>query len=80
MPIWIGVMSIDSLAMRYTYDNSSDNPRNPDQPPRRVFWGQRSADEMGRIFDAVSTKAQSKSQPSILTEITDKDIDNLFND
>jgi predicted regulator of Ras-like GTPase activity (Roadblock/LC7/MglB family) len=40
----------------------------------------KSSDEMARIFDAVSTKAQSKSQPSILTEITDKDIDNLFND
>jgi predicted regulator of Ras-like GTPase activity (Roadblock/LC7/MglB family) len=40
----------------------------------------KSSDEMARIFDQVSTKAQSKSQPSILTEITDKDIDNLFND
>jgi predicted regulator of Ras-like GTPase activity (Roadblock/LC7/MglB family) len=40
----------------------------------------KSSDEMARIFDTVSTKAQSKSQPSILTEITDKDIDNLFND
>ena len=40
----------------------------------------KSSDEMARIFDTVSTKAQSKAQPSILTEITDKDIDNLFND
>jgi predicted regulator of Ras-like GTPase activity (Roadblock/LC7/MglB family) len=40
----------------------------------------KSSDEMARIFDQVSNKAQSKSQPSILTEITDKDIDNLFND
>ena len=40
----------------------------------------KSSEEMARIFDTVSTKAQSKSQPSILTEITDKDIDNLFND
>jgi predicted regulator of Ras-like GTPase activity (Roadblock/LC7/MglB family) len=40
----------------------------------------KSSDEMTRIFDQVSNKAQSKSQPSILTEITDKDIDNLFND
>jgi predicted regulator of Ras-like GTPase activity (Roadblock/LC7/MglB family) len=40
----------------------------------------RSSDEMARIFDQVATKSQSKSQPSILTEITDKDIDNLFND
>ena len=40
----------------------------------------KAAEEMARIFDQLSTKAQSKSQPSILTEITDKDIDNLFND
>jgi len=40
----------------------------------------RSSDEMTRIFDQVSNKANSKAQPSILTEITDKDIDNLFND
>jgi predicted regulator of Ras-like GTPase activity (Roadblock/LC7/MglB family) len=40
----------------------------------------KSSDEMARLFDQVSNKAKSKSQPSILTEITDKDIDNLFND
>jgi predicted regulator of Ras-like GTPase activity (Roadblock/LC7/MglB family) len=40
----------------------------------------KSSDEMARLFDQVATKASSKSQPSILTEITDKDIDNLFND
>ena len=44
------------LAMRYTYDNSDDNPRNPDQPPRRVYWGQRSADEMGDLWIQVLTK------------------------
>ena len=40
----------------------------------------RSSDEMARLFDQVTTKATNKSHPSILTEITDKDIDNLFND
>jgi predicted regulator of Ras-like GTPase activity (Roadblock/LC7/MglB family) len=40
----------------------------------------RSSDEMARIFEQLTTKSQSKTQPSILTEITDKDIDNLFND
>jgi predicted regulator of Ras-like GTPase activity (Roadblock/LC7/MglB family) len=40
----------------------------------------KSSDEMARLFDQVATKAKSKSQPSILSEITDKDIDNLFND
>jgi predicted regulator of Ras-like GTPase activity (Roadblock/LC7/MglB family) len=40
----------------------------------------KSSDEMVRLFDQVAKKAASKSQPSILTEITDSDIDNLFND
>ena len=39
-----------TLSMRYSYDNSAGNPRNPVQPPRRVFWGQRSSDEMGDLW------------------------------
>jgi len=34
------------LSMRYTYDNSSDNARNPNTPPRRVVGGQKSTEEM----------------------------------
>ncbi len=45
-----------TLAMRYTYDNSADNPRNPDHPPQRVLWGPRSIDEMGHIGIQVFTK------------------------
>jgi predicted regulator of Ras-like GTPase activity (Roadblock/LC7/MglB family) len=40
----------------------------------------KAADELGRIFDAVNRKAQAKQSPSIFSEITDDDIDNLFND
>jgi len=38
------------LVMRFTYDNSSDNVRNPNQPPLRVVWGPRSSDEMGDLW------------------------------
>jgi Flp pilus assembly protein TadD/mono/diheme cytochrome c family protein len=38
------------LSMEYTYDNSADNVRNPQLPPARVFWGQRSKDEMGDLW------------------------------
>jgi tetratricopeptide (TPR) repeat protein len=38
------------LALRYTYDNSASNRRNPDRPPKRVRWGQNSADEMGDLW------------------------------
>lgn len=45
-----------TLTMRYTYDNSSDNPRNPAQPPARVLWGQQSREEMGDFWVQVITK------------------------
>jgi len=32
-----------------SYDNSSENPRNPGTPPRRVSWGEQSTDEMGSV-------------------------------
>lgn len=38
------------LAMEYSYDNSSTNVRNPELPPARVYWGQRSRDEMGDLW------------------------------
>jgi tetratricopeptide (TPR) repeat protein len=38
------------LQMEYTYDNSADNPRNPQQPPQRVRWGPHSFDEMGDLW------------------------------
>src|SRR4029079_4197627 len=44
-----------TIAMQYVYDNSSDNPRNVTQPPQRVVWGQRSADEMGDLWFQVLT-------------------------
>src|SRR5260370_14973054 len=36
--------------MQYLYDNSEDNRRNPDRPPKRVRWGQNSTDEMGDLW------------------------------
>lgn len=38
------------LSMRYTYDNSADNPRNPNHPPRRVVFGNKSTDEMSHLW------------------------------
>ena len=44
-----------TLSMQYTYDNSAANPRNPQQPPLRARWGQRSAEEMGDLWVQVLT-------------------------
>jgi Flp pilus assembly protein TadD len=45
-----------TVSMRYTYDNSPSNPRNPQQPPQRTRWGQRSSDEMGDLWLQVLTR------------------------
>ncbi len=47
------------VAMRYTYDNSDDNPRNPQRPPSRARWGQRSSDEMGDLWLQVLTRDEA---------------------
>jgi Flp pilus assembly protein TadD len=39
-----------TVSMRYTYDNSATNERNPQRPPTRARWGQRSAEEMGDLW------------------------------
>lgn len=38
------------LVMRFTYDNSDQNVRNPNQPPRPVKWGPYTSDEMGELW------------------------------
>jgi predicted regulator of Ras-like GTPase activity (Roadblock/LC7/MglB family) len=40
----------------------------------------RASDELNAIFEALLTKVQSPDRNDVLTEITDADIDNLFND
>jgi hypothetical protein len=45
-----------TLSMRYMYDNSAANTRNPQQPPVRALWGQRSAEEMGDLWIQVLTR------------------------
>ncbi len=38
------------VVMRFTYDNSTNNLRNPFSPPRRVIWGPQTTDEMGELM------------------------------
>ena len=38
------------LKMRFVYDNSAGNVRNPNQPPGRVTYGPQSSDEMGDLW------------------------------
>jgi Flp pilus assembly protein TadD/mono/diheme cytochrome c family protein len=38
------------ISMRFTYDNSAENIRNPNQPPKRVLAGNRASDEMAHLW------------------------------
>jgi hypothetical protein len=38
------------VSMRYHYDNSAANPRNPNRPPKRVRAGNQATDEMGHLW------------------------------
>jgi len=39
-----------TISMRFTYDNSAENIRNPNHPPQRVVAGNRASDEMAHLW------------------------------
>ncbi|MFI5069459.1 MAG: tetratricopeptide repeat protein [Terriglobales bacterium] len=45
-----------TVSMRYIYDNSDDNPLNPNDPPERVRGGNRAKDEMAHLWLQVLPK------------------------
>jgi tetratricopeptide (TPR) repeat protein len=45
------------VSMRYQYDNSAANPRNPNQPPKRVRGGNEATDEMAHLWLQVLPRA-----------------------
>jgi cytochrome c-type biogenesis protein CcmH/NrfG len=60
-----------TLSMEYTYDNSPENVRNPEVPPIRVLWGQRSKDEMGDLWFQLLPRTEPDRQ-RMNAEITKK--------
>ncbi len=55
------------ISMRFHYDNSAANPRNPNSPPKRVVGGNRSTDEMAHLWLQVLPRG-SGDQRAILQE------------
>src|ERR1039458_1214379 len=55
------------ISMRYHYDNSSGNVRNPSNPPRRVSAGNAATDEMGHLWLQVLPVGQG-DQRAVLQE------------
>jgi Flp pilus assembly protein TadD/mono/diheme cytochrome c family protein len=50
------------ISMRFTYDNSSGNPRNPNRPPKRVVAGDKATDEMGHLWLQVLPRSREDSR------------------
>lgn len=45
---------------RIVYDNTADNPHNPNTPPQRIRWGRETKDEMGSISLQVVAENESE--------------------
>jgi tetratricopeptide (TPR) repeat protein/mono/diheme cytochrome c family protein len=54
-----------TISMKFVYDNSEDNVRNPNDPPQRVVAGNRAVDEMAHLWLQVlpETSAQANVDP-----------------
>lgn len=50
----IAIPTGTKLTLNAYYDNSPDNPRNPNAPPRAVSWGEQTTDEMCLAFIGVT--------------------------
>jgi Flp pilus assembly protein TadD len=53
------------VSMRYHYDNSAGNPRNPNSPPKRVRSGNQSTDEMGHLWLQVLPRGAGDQRPAL---------------
>jgi hypothetical protein len=52
------------LEGRWTYDNSSENPANPSDPPRRVTYGEQTVNEMAILTLDVTQDGKGASPPA----------------
>ena len=57
-----------TVAMRITYDNTAQNPRNPNNPPKRVMAGNRSEDEMGHVWLQVLPQIEKDEDPRLILQ------------
>ncbi len=60
------------LEMEIDYDNSTNNPRNPNQPPQRVTWGPGTADEMAGVHWNVSVDNEARDLEELTASLWGK--------
>jgi len=56
------------VSMRYTYDNSANNPANPNRPPQRVRAGNRASDEMAHLWLQVLPRHETGDAGRVLLQ------------
>jgi len=66
--------------MRYHYDNSSANPRNPNSPPRRVLGGNQSTDEMAHLWLQVLPRGNPDGRIEIETALLEHRVEKYRDD
>ncbi|REJ65514.1 MAG: tetratricopeptide repeat protein [Planctomycetota bacterium] len=64
----VGLPKGTTISMRWVFDNSADNPRNPSHPPQRVGYGNRSTDEMSHLYLQVLLQSEREENLMKLAE------------
>ncbi len=65
-----------TVSMRYSYDNSAANPRNPNHPPQRVHGGDRATDEMAHLWLQVLPRGEGDRRMELQEAIMRHRLDN----
>ena len=65
-----------TISMRYSYDNSTNNVRNPHQPPERVVFGPQTTDEMAELW--LQVLPRNRDDLKALTKIFQSKMQKIF--
>jgi len=68
------------VSMRFHYDNSGRNPRNPNRPPKRVCAGNQATDEMGHLWLQVLPRGRGDRRRELEEAVTRHNIEKYPND
>jgi hypothetical protein len=60
------------------YDNTADNPLNPNSPPQDVTWGERTVDEMHLFFLGFTLDFERLNQPGYSPSAVNKQLEQLL--
>jgi tetratricopeptide (TPR) repeat protein len=68
------------VSMRYHFNNSSSNPRNPNSPPRRVQGGNQSTDEMAHFWLQVLPRGPGNGRIEIESALLEHRVEKYSDD